>query len=1328
MKRRGKKKNKLLLVLIAIFALVIGYSLLSQTLDINGIAGINKNTWDIHWDRNSVDVTDGSIAGEDPEVIGTNDNTVEFETTLELPGDFYEFTVDAVNEGSVDGIVTLSKKTTYEVINNEDVEKSLPDYIKFNVTYEDGTTLPKIGDVLVANTGRQKYKIRVEFDRNATTVPPETKTYKLKYEVKYEQPKDQYKVTFDPDGGSVVESVRYVNKTEAIGELPTATKEGKVFGGWLLGNTLVTASYVPTANITLKAKWNEVLPMFDTGKNVNAKIKKIAGNEMPETDPHFKSDYYIGKFIRSLAEPTAENKTAEHIISAPDSQGEIYAWYNSSNYTIYWWSAASKEQLNPDSSFMFYNMTYISEIDTQFDTSTATNMQSMFANTSNLANENFDTSNVTNMQAMFYGSYVKDLDLRSFDTHNVTNMCAMFNSMSNSSSPTVNLSSFDTSSVTDMSAMFNSSRYRELDLSNFDTHNVTNFGGIFSNNSNLRSIDVSNWDFSGVTNLSGIFSGLRYVERIKLANVNTSTITYLGGTFSGDMSLQNLNLSSFDTSNVTSFGGMFSDCSSLKSINVSNWSFDSCPDLTSVFGYLNSVEEIILDNVDTSEVTNMTSMFYNDNRLKTLDLDDFDTGKVTNMQAMFNGCGNLTTISVDENKFVVGQVNSSGGMFGNCYSLKGGAGTSYDSSKTDKEYAHYDHSTSDPGYFNDGGIPSLNVTFDANGGSTTESTRSVRYGKTVGDLPTATKEDASLVGWYTGLTDGIKVDRNEVITDDVTYYAKWSDNKEVIYNANGGTFENNENTNDINYTYTSGHITRYSHTPNINDNGVVTGTYDANMSRNDVITIEGATRLNIEVWYSTEDATYDWLAIYPEGYTPNKNNYYSAEISNGKLGGGQSLIKPTDEIYHKTFTVYGDTAQFYFNSNYSNNYYGYYAIITADGNSFVGNPGYQTPVKRGYRMEGWSETIGGPVKYETESAVIKDMVYFQSPKTLYAKWYEVPEYTITFNANGGTVDPTSKVVYEGEALGVLPTPVRENYKFTGWVSDLITGQKVDSDTLPTGSMTLYATWKVDFENAPWDFIEDVIEDNPHNYCEYFQVGDTREIELTNYGTHRIRVANCTYESIYDTDTSKSQTANGLVIDFTDLITNHRMNPHDENRYTVNGYGNKGGWEYSEMRTFVNNDIYNELPSEIKSSIIDTRVISGYNSTVGDNARFVTTDKIYLMAAYEVYGTEYTPIGYTDQTVDNIYGKTRQLDYYREACSSQNAGTCTNTRKALPSSPYQYATWWLRGAAYGLTEAAAGRNLTSFATSSIYPSRNLGVLTDGLSQADYVYVSPAFRIG
>ena len=58
----------------------------------------------------------------------------------------------------------------------------------------------------------------------------------------------------------------------------------------------------------------------------------------------------------------------------------------------------------------------------------------------------------------------------------------------------------------------------------------------------------------------------------------------------------------------------------------------------------------------------------------------------------------------------------------------------------------------------------------------------------------------------------------------------------------------------------------------------------------------------------------------------------------------------------------------------------------------------------------------------------------------------------------------------------------------------------------------------------------------------------------------------------------SQSACGFVVEFTDIITTHNMNPSGEYKGTTYNSGwNKDGWPKSQMKTFIDNDIYNSLP-------------------------------------------------------------------------------------------------------------------------------------------------------
>ncbi len=69
------------------------------------------------------------------------------------------------------------------------------------------------------------------------------------------------------------------------------------------------------------------------------------------------------------------------------------------------------------------------------------------------------------------------------------------------------------------------------------------------------------------------------------------------------------------------------------------------------------------------------------------------------------------------------------------------------------------------------------------------------------------------------------------------------------------------------------------------------------------------------------------------------------------------------------------------------------------------------------------------------------------------------EYTVTFNANGGSVNPSSAVTTGGK-LASLPTPTRAGYDFAGWYTAASGGQQVTTNTDFTQTTTVYAHWSI----------------------------------------------------------------------------------------------------------------------------------------------------------------------------------------------------------------------------------------------------------------------------
>ena len=239
--------------------------------------------------------------------------------------------------------------------------------------------------------------------------------------------------------------------------------------------------------------------------------------------------------------------------------------------------------------------------------------------------------------------------------------------------------------------------------------------------------------------------------------------------------------------------------------------------------------------------------------------------------------------------------------------------------------------------------------------------------------------------------------------------------------------------------------------------------------------------------------------------------------------------------------------------------------------------------------------------------------------------------------------------------------------------------------------------------APNSFAADswktIIKAVRNNNISKYNVGDTRTIDMGTYGTHTLRIANKSKPSSCS-KSGYSQTACGFVLEFADIITTYNMNPAGTYKNVEYEYGwNKDGWPASAMRTFVNNDIYNSLPSDLRSGIVETTVVSGYGSS--DSANFTSTDKLYLLSPMEVWG-DWT--GMYGSEVDRAKNQTRQLDYYN------NLGvTYNNYNSAIKKHGKTQYFWWHRSAKY---------------------DNNIGFY--GMRGNGYAYrdggVSPAFRIG
>ena len=222
---------------------------------------------------------------------------------------------------------------------------------------------------------------------------------------------------------------------------------------------------------------------------------------------------------------------------------------------------------------------------------------------------------------------------------------------------------------------------------------------------------------------------------------------------------------------------------------------------------------------------------------------------------------------------------------------------------------------------------------------------------------------------------------------------------------------------------------------------------------------------------------------------------------------------------------------------------------------------------------------------------------------------------------------------------------------------------------------------VSFTSDSWETIQKAVQTRN---TDKYNIGDTKSVDLGEFGTHTVRIANM---SACESETS--ETACGFVVEFAGVITNQNMNETATNI---------GGWSASEGRKYINTTILNALPSNLQKVIVDTKVISGHGSTEGET-NFISTDKLYLLSTKEVWGTAKN---------DTLDIETKQLDYYK------NLGvTLSNYSGAIKQYNENDSYWWLR--------SSCGNHSIDFST--VFSTG----IWDDYSSHRITGFSPAFRI-
>jgi len=175
------------------------------------------------------------------------------------------------------------------------------------------------------------------------------------------------------------------------------------------------------------------------------------------------------------------------------------------------------------------------------------------------------------------------------------------------------------------------------------------------------------------------------------------------------------------------------------------------------------------------------------------------------------------------------------------------------------------------------------------------------------------------------------------------------------------------------------------------------------------------------------------------------NGWYSSASEGERYGGGDSYTVSS------SLTMYAQWTEGF--------------VITFDANggsvssaSLTVLPGTEitlpTPTRSGYIFNGWYSSASGGERYGGGG----DSYTVIGTLTMYAQWTDV--FVITFNANGGSVSPTSIIGASGTEIR-LPTPTRIGWNFAGWYSSASSGTRYGdngSSYIVEGSLTMHAQW------------------------------------------------------------------------------------------------------------------------------------------------------------------------------------------------------------------------------------------------------------------------------
>lgn len=288
------------IVLVCVFSLTLAYAALSAVLTISGNAEVSASSWNVYLDN--IVLNNASATKDKPTIV--DKTKVNFSTILNMPGDYYEFTVDVLNNGSIDAMIENVTKTALTVEQSK--------FFDFNIEYQDGSSIDNRQLVEAGSFVKLKVRLAYRTDLTSSDLPSSVQNFNLSFVINYTQTDNNGIVV--PDNG--VSTVRVVH-----GDLNTPGSE------ICIQDECFYLMYNLGDSVTLFAKYNLYVGGVFDGSKYTAYGSEATGKQSSTT-----LGYVDGQNVRNGVTPfSSDSKTGKRY---SDYTGSIVEGYvnNYKNY------------------------------------------------------------------------------------------------------------------------------------------------------------------------------------------------------------------------------------------------------------------------------------------------------------------------------------------------------------------------------------------------------------------------------------------------------------------------------------------------------------------------------------------------------------------------------------------------------------------------------------------------------------------------------------------------------------------------------------------------------------------------------------------------------------------------------------------------------------------------------------------------------------------------------------------------------------------------------------------------------------------------------------